>query len=110
MSTRYSLFLPDFKLDTRKVWGLLFGEDIQGVRESKGLSVEETAGRAGMTFEQWEAVEAGKVPETWEQICVMAKGLGESRLVLASLVIRYSGAWDKSTGQDLPGEIGQMYS
>ena len=108
MSTRCSLFLPNFELDTRKVWGLLFGEDIQGVRENKGLSVEETAGRAGMTVAEWQAIEAGQVPRNWAQICSMAEGLRESRVGIASLVLLYGGAWDKD--RDLPGEIMQRYS
>jgi len=112
MSMSFSPSRPAFDVDRacRWVWGTLFGEHIQGIREEKGLSLEEAALRAGMTVEQWEAVEAGQVPETWEQVCAMAEGLGETRLVMASLVIRYSGAWDKSAGQDIPREISQRYS
>ena len=92
----------------RRIWGALFGQDIQNLREEKRLSLKGTAGRAGMTVAEWEAIEAGQVPQTWEQICAMARGLRESRLVMASLVIRYAAAWDN--GPDLPGEISQRYS
>lgn len=74
----------------------------------EGLSLEETARRAGMTVEQWDAIEAGRVPETWQQICAMAKGLKQSRVMLASRVILYAAAWHG--GPDLPGEIMQRYS
>ena len=68
------------------------------------------ARRAGMTVDVWEAIEAGWVPQTWEQVCSLAEGLKETRLVMASLVLRYAGAWDKRAGQDLPGEILRLYS
>jgi transcriptional regulator with XRE-family HTH domain len=94
----------------RKVWGILFGEEIQAIRQEKGLLLEQAARRAGITPAAWQAVEAGRVPQSWVQVCAMAEGLGESRLEMASLVIRYSGAWDHGTDRDLPGEIRQMYS
>ena len=104
------MFLPsilacDVKGACCRIWGALFGQDIQNLREEKRLSLEETAGRAGMTVAEWEAIEAGQVPQTWEQVCAMAKGLRESRLEMASLVLLYAGAWDD--GPDLPGEISQ---
>lgn len=104
--------LPAFDVDgiCRRLWGALFGQDIQGIREDKHLSVEKAARRAGMTVAAWEAIEAGRVPETWEQICSLAEGLKESRLEMASLVLLYAGAWDEGTEQNLPGEISQRYS
>jgi len=93
-----------------KVWGALFGEEIEAIREEKGLSVDEAARRAGVTAAAWEAVEAGRAPQSWEQVCALAEGLGESRLEMASLVILHAGAWDRGAGQDLPGEIRRMYS
>ncbi len=100
--------IPDFDRFSRRAWGFLFGQDIQIVREEKGLSLEETARRAGMTVERWDAIEVGRVPETWQQICAMAKGLRKSRFMVASLVILYAAAWEG--GPDLPGEIMQRYS
>ena len=53
-------------------------------------------------------MEAGQVPETWEQLCALGKGLGEKKLVMASLVILYAGAWeDKSS---LPSQVRHRYS
>ncbi len=92
----------------RKVWGALFGQDIQNLREEKRLSLGDAARGAGMTVADWEAIEAGQVPKTWEQICAMARGLKESRVSLASIVLLYAAAWDN--GPDLPGEISQRYS
>jgi len=108
MSMSFSPSPSAFDVDglCRKVWAILFGEEIQGIREEKGISLDEAAGRAGMTVAEWEAVEAGRVPRTWEQVCAMAVGLRERRLELASLVVRYSGAW----GDDFPQQISQRYS
>ena len=92
----------------RGVWGVLFGEEIQLRREERGLSVEEAAERAGLSPEVWQAIEAGQVPESWQELCAVAEGLGEKRVVMASLVIRYAGAWED--GHRLPGQIRHMYS
>ena len=100
-----SLSTPGFDNLSRTVWGMFFGEEIHSLREQKELSIEETACRAGMTVPQWEAIETGRVPRRWEQICAMADGLRESHFMVASLVIRYAGAW--KDGPDLPGEIMQ---
>jgi DNA-binding XRE family transcriptional regulator len=78
----------------RGVWGALFGEEIQLRREERGISIEDAAERAGLSIENWQDLEAGQVPESWEQLCALAKGLGEKRVVMASLVIRYAGAWE----------------
>lgn len=102
-SSSTSIPTPGFDNLSRTVWGMFFGEEIHYLREQKEVSIEETACRAGMTVEQWEAIETGRVPRTWKQICAMAKGLRESRLMVASLVIRYAAAW--KDGPDLPGEI-----
>ena len=55
MDVTTSLPVPDFDRFSRRAWGFLFGQDIQIVREEKGLSLEETARRAGMTVERWDA-------------------------------------------------------
>ncbi len=51
MSMSFSPSLPAFNTDAicRRVWGTLFGQDIQDIRGQKGLSLDESAGRAGMT-------------------------------------------------------------
>ena len=92
----------------RGVWGVLFGEEIELRREERGLSLEEAASRAGLSPEEWEDIEAGQVPESWQQLCALADGLGEKRVVMASLVIRYAGAWED--GHGLPDRVRQIYS
>jgi len=101
---------PVFDVDRlcRGVWGVLFGEEIECSRQEKALAIKEAAARAGITVEEWEAIEAGHVPESWEQLCRVGEGLGESRTAMAALVIRYAGAWER--GRGLPGKVRQMYS
>ena len=101
-------FFQDPERFSRGIWGVLFGEEIQLRREERGLSVEEAAGRAGLAAPDWQAIEDGRVPESWEQLCAVAEGLGEKRVVMASLVIRYAGAWED--GHRLPSHIRRIYS
>jgi transcriptional regulator with XRE-family HTH domain len=113
MSIEFSPSAAVFHVDLlcRKVWAALFGEHIQGIREEKGISIEEAARRAGMTVAEWVAIEASRVPESWEQICAIAKGLKEKRVAVASLVLLYAGAWEKDQyGRNLPQEISQQDS
>jgi hypothetical protein len=56
----------------------------------------------------WQAIEDGQAPESWEQLCAVGKGLGEKRVIMASLVIRYAGAWED--GHGLPGQVRRVYS
>lgn len=77
-----------------KLWGRLFGSFLRDVRLEKGRSVEQAAEAAGMEVAEWEAVEAGQVPETWEQACRMGDALGADRMGMASLVMFCQEAWD----------------
>jgi hypothetical protein len=79
----------------RMVWGGLFGSLIRDVRIEKGRSVQEAAAAAGMGVVEWEAVEAGQVPENWEKACQMGDALGADRMGMASLVLFCHEAWDK---------------
>lgn len=108
MECSFTSFLSDPARFRRGLWGVLFGQEIQLQREERGLSVEDAASRAGLSTQNWRAMEAGQVPETGEQLCAVAEGLGEKRVVMASLVIRYAGAWED--GHRLPGRIRQVYS
>ncbi|WP_348260941.1 helix-turn-helix transcriptional regulator [Telmatobacter sp. DSM 110680] len=92
----------------RGLWGILFGEEIQFRRQKRGLSIKNAAKRAGSSVEEWQAMEAGQVPESWEQLCAFGRGLGEKKLVMASLVILYSGAWED--GDSLSGQVRHRYS
>ena len=48
---------------------------------------------AGMEASEWEAVEAGQVPD-WAKACRMADALGVDRMGIASLVLFCREAWD----------------
>jgi transcriptional regulator with XRE-family HTH domain len=78
----------------RQAWGHLFGNFLRGAREERGRSVEAAARAAGMEVAAWEAVEAGQVPETWEQVRRMADGLGVDRMGLTPLVLFCHEAWN----------------
>ena len=77
----------------RKVWGEMFGGLLRDAREERGRSVEDAAQAAGMEVAEWEAVEAGQVPENWEQVRRMADGLGIDRSWLTPLVLFCHEAW-----------------
>jgi hypothetical protein len=44
---------------------------------------------------EWEAIEAGQVPDTWEQICLMAAALRMGRSWMPWLAKLYVGAGKK---------------
>ena len=77
----------------RKAWGHLFGSLLCEARVERGRSVEEAAEAAGLSTAEWEAVEAGQVPENWEQVRRMADGLGGDRMWLVPLVLFCREAW-----------------
>jgi hypothetical protein len=77
----------------RKSWGNFFGGMISEARLERGRSVEDAAGAAGMEASEWEAVEAGRVPD-WATVCRMADALGVDRMGIASLVLLCHEAWD----------------
>jgi transcriptional regulator with XRE-family HTH domain len=79
----------------RQVWAEFFGLLIQGAREEKGRSVEETARLAGMTVSQWEEIEAGRVPSTREQLVSMASALEVDWNGMASLAVLCRQAWGR---------------
>ena len=58
----------------------LLGEYIQGARRSDGRPLEEIAPLAALTVAEWERIEAGEAPDTWEQVplIMMALHLGRS--------------------------------
>ena len=89
-------------------FGVLFGEEITALREDQELTIEQAAGRADMTPAAWLGVERGRVPESWEMACRMAEALGISRLDMATLIVRYSRAWDQH--RQVPEEISKLYS
>ncbi len=74
-------------------WGRMFGRMVQGAREKKSCSVEAAAQLAGMTTAEWEAVEAGQVPETRVRLQALAAGLEMDMRQLGPLVLFCREAW-----------------
>ena len=77
----------------RKNWGNFFGGMLCEARLERGRSVEDAARAAGMEASEWEAVEAGQVPD-WAKACRMADALGVDRMGIASLVLFCHEAWN----------------
>ena len=76
-------------------WGRIFGLSIQSGRKKKAYSVDEAARLAGMEPSAWLAVEAGRVPESAEQLRSMARALGFTNAQLGTLVLLCQGAWEQ---------------
>ena len=53
-----------------------FGDHVLMTRIMMGRSVEEVAGAAGLTDQEWRDIEAGTLPDSWEQVALMAAALG----------------------------------
>ena len=95
MSTLFAASLPRRTAYQRRVSAEFFGSLIQGAREQRCLSVEEIAPRAGMTVAEWEAMEAGKVPGTREQLMAIAEAFEVEWIAMASLAIVCRQAWGR---------------
>ncbi len=97
MSKMFSASLPSSRRAAfqRQAWGEFFGQLIQSVREEKGRSIEDTARRAGMTVSEWEAIEAGKVPSTREQLAAMADALEADWDGMVALAVLCRQAWGR---------------
>jgi transcriptional regulator with XRE-family HTH domain len=77
-------------------WGRIFGLSIQSGRKKKAYTVEEAARLACMEPSAWLAVvEAGRVPESAEQLRSMAGALGFTNTQLGTLVLLCQGAWEQ---------------
>jgi len=76
-------------------WGRIFGLSIQSGRKKKAYSVDDAARLACMEPSAWLAVEAGRVPESAEQLRSMARALGFTNAQLGTLVLLCQGAWEK---------------
>jgi len=79
----------------RQIWGEFFGGLVRTIRVKESRSLAEIAQAAGMEVAQWEAMEAGQVPATWEEACAIAEALQMDRSGMASLVILCAGAWGR---------------
>lgn len=79
---------------SRKTWGEIFGGMLQEARLERGRSVEDAARAAGMKVSEWEAVEAGQVPQDWTGVCRLTDALGVDRVGAAALVLFCQQAWN----------------
>jgi DNA-binding XRE family transcriptional regulator len=59
----------------RQAMGRLFGHGIEQMRKNTGLSIDEAAVAAGMEATEWLAIEAGRVPNDWEQLRTMGAAI-----------------------------------
>ena len=78
-----------------QVWGEFFGDLIRSARETRSLSVEEVSRAAGMAVAEWEAIEAGAVPRTREQLKAVARALAVEWEAMAGLVWFCRRAWER---------------
>jgi transcriptional regulator with XRE-family HTH domain len=72
----------------------MFGDLLRNIREERGRSVEDAARASGMEVAEWEAVEAGQVPENWEQVRRMAAAISADCSWMAPLVLFCQEAFD----------------
>ena len=72
-----------------------FGQLIQIARRGDGRPLEELAPLAGLTVPEWEEIEAGRIPDTWEEVLLIAQVLHLGRSWMPYLTRRYAGAWQK---------------
>ena len=96
MSTMFSPSHPASRPAARRqVWGQTFGVLIRKIRVNDDRPLEEIAPRVALTVPEWKAIEAGQIPDTWEQVCLMAAALrlGRSWMVLLGQIC--AGAWEK---------------
>jgi len=80
--------------DLRCSWARLFGLFVESAREKTGRSIEETAARIGMSVEDWQEVEAGRLlPNTREQVYVLADAVDIEWDAMAEIVSLCRNAW-----------------
>jgi len=78
---------------TRKVWGQMFGIFMRKARQNGYLPLEATACLAGMSTEEWLAIEAGDVPDPGKLDLIAAVlGMSPEQMGVAVRICR--GAWE----------------
>ena len=70
-----------------------FGQFIQSARRGDGRPLEELAPLAGLTVPEWEEIEGGGLPDTWEHVCLIVQALQLGPSWMPYLKRRYAGAW-----------------
>jgi transcriptional regulator with XRE-family HTH domain len=95
MSIQFQHLFPLRSAYQRRVRAEFFGSLIRVAREDKGLSIEETAPRAGMTVAGWEAMEEGQMPGTREQLVAIAEALEADLDAIVALAMLCRLAWGR---------------
>jgi hypothetical protein len=75
-----------------EVYATILGQYIQFARMQDGRPLEQIAPLAALTVPEWEAIEAGQVPDTWEQMCLIGAALRIGHKLMSKLVTIYVGA------------------
>jgi hypothetical protein len=95
MSTMFSSSHPASRRAARQVWGQTLGDLIRKIRVNDDRPLEEIAPLAALTVPEWKDIEAGQIPDTLEQVCLMAVALRLDRSWTALLGRLYAEAWEK---------------
>jgi transcriptional regulator with XRE-family HTH domain len=77
----------------RQAWGQLFGGGIEAARKAAGLSIEQFAGAGGLAIGFCMAVEAGHVPDDWEQLRAIADAINVPHDQMALYAFMCREAW-----------------
>ena len=72
MSTPPAVSVSNCAAARRRASARFFGENIRIARRNDGRSLEELAPKAGLTVEEWESIKGGQLPDTWEQVLLLA--------------------------------------
>jgi hypothetical protein len=91
----FSSSYPASRRAARQAWGQTLGEIIRKIRVNDGRPLEEITPLAALMVPEWKDIEAGQIPDTWEQVCLMAVALRLGRSWMALLGKLYAGAWEK---------------
>ena len=90
---RHSLHLAPRRSNSNPVLcARLLGEHVREIRLLDGRPLEELAPLVGLAAPEWERIEAGQAPDTWEQVCLIAMVLHLGRSWTPYLVHLWAGA------------------
>jgi hypothetical protein len=77
----------------REACAKAFGQHIRSLRLLDDRPLEELALGAGLTIEEWEAIENGQLRLAWEQVLMLAMVLRLGRSWMPHLMKLCAGAW-----------------
>lgn len=96
----------------RRLCAQAFAEHIRAARLRGGRALAELAPGAGITVSEWEQIEAGRIPDAWEQVLRLVAALGIDRSWLPYFARLCEGAQEQSTaaGPESFADSGERYS